>query len=378
MSLTGHLRDKDSPVRAWFLENLGNAPAVRPWNRSAATTPEFTPARRDASVHANQWRLRVPASDRSVVNPSTLGTAFDQRLRLLLSPDVRTLRLETTAVGLGAALLARHHRDRADWAQLTDAQALALLPVHPPGYLEADLRLRSLVTTTPMGRTAAARRERDLAAICWVLALYEQIYRAGIDPAWPLVAAGPYLTLDDLLALVPEQGVADLVALTRAFAATQPGLAAARRIDVGPTFTLTAALGGADADLVADGRLLDVKTMSHPDLDRVHLWQLAGYVLADQSDRYRIREVGFYFARHGQQLHWPVRDYLCALAGRRVTLTGMRREFAALLDDVAAEEARVRAEYRSRLEARAEELRRRRKAMPGEPSSRSAAPTAKV
>lgn len=64
--------------------------------------------------------------------------------------------------------------------------------------------------------------------------------------------------------------------------------------------------------------LLDVKTvMSVRDPARVGrwLWQLLGYAWLDPTDRYRIRDAGLYFARHGLLLTWPLPDLAAALLG---------------------------------------------------------------
>ena len=62
---------------------------------------------------------------------------------------------------------------------------------------------------------------------------------------------------------------------------------------LGPTFALSTALGGADADLVADWLLLDLKaSVTRRIVGRPALWQLAGYALADTPDEHHIRRVG--------------------------------------------------------------------------------------
>jgi hypothetical protein len=72
----------------------------------------------------------------------------------------------------------------------------------------------------------------------------------------------------------------------------------------------TVAIGGDDM------MLLDVKTVtSARDPDRVArwLWQLLGYAWLDPTDRYRIRSVGLYLARHGALCRWPRGRFAAAL-----------------------------------------------------------------
>jgi hypothetical protein len=126
--------------------------------------------------------------------------------------------------------------------------------------------------------------------------------------------ADPDTTVPDLLDAVPDHQVAELVELA----------IRAARADV--LTRLTAGISGplfvehwADGDLLiapaptgpgtSTGTsgggggmvLLDVKTVtSARDPDRVArwLWQLLGYAWLDPTDRYRIRSVGLYLARH--------------------------------------------------------------------------------
>lgn len=89
-----------------------------------------------------------------------------------------------------------------------------------------------------------------------------------------------------------------------------------------PTFGQASELvGGADADLIIDGCLIDIKTVKEPDVKKV--WrQLVGYgvladIAGDEDDIFpRIEELGIYFSRHGQLWKIPAsvlyenRDYL--------------------------------------------------------------------
>lgn len=66
--------------------------------------------------------------------------------------------------------------------------------------------------------------------------------------------------------------------------------------------------------------LLDVKTVtSARDPDRVArwLWQLLGYAWLDTADRYRIRSVGLYLARHAALCTWPLDRFAAALLDGR-------------------------------------------------------------
>jgi hypothetical protein len=66
----------------------------------------------------------------------------------------------------------------------------------------------------------------------------------------------------------------------------------------GPTFAGSTDIGGADADFVIDGLLLDCKATTTR-LGSAEIGQLAGYLLLDYDDQYRITQVGLYLSRQG-------------------------------------------------------------------------------
>ena len=80
-------------------------------------------------------------------------------------------------------------------------------------------------------------------------------------------------------------------------------------------------------------RLIDIKTTKvKPTPGRQYLWQLAGYVLSDLKDEYKIEEVGFYFSRHGKSLTWSVDEFFNHLAGKEVKVKQLRKHFEAQLN----------------------------------------------
>lgn len=94
-----------------------------------------------------------------------------------------------------------------------------------------------------------------------------------------------------------------------------------------PTFDGSRDVGGADADLIVDGCLIDIKTTINPRLSAKWLYQLLGYTLLDYSDRYLIREVAIYFARQQQLIKWPLDALVSNLAGGSIPLNHLREHF---------------------------------------------------
>lgn len=101
--------------------------------------------------------------------------------------------------------------------------------------------------------------------------------------------------------------IRDLERLGRAALEDHGGLRDARPLVLNPNFPLSAALGGADADLIAGYRLVDWKASAATQVvGRHELWQLVGYALADSTDRYEIREVGIAALRWRSEVNWPL------------------------------------------------------------------------
>ncbi len=83
-----------------------------------------------------------------------------------------------------------------------------------------------------------------------------------------------------------------------------------------PTFGDGSVLvGGADADLIVDDTLIDIKTVQKLSVTRDHLNQLIGYYLLSIVDRnglggeFRLKNVAIYFARYGYLWSFPLSNY---------------------------------------------------------------------
>jgi hypothetical protein len=74
---------------------------------------------------------------------------------------------------------------------------------------------------------------------------------------------------------------------------------------LGPTFA-GSELIKADADLIAAGLLLELKTSAKLSLGITDLLQVIGYALLDFADAYRISELGIFSARYGYLATWEL------------------------------------------------------------------------
>jgi hypothetical protein len=299
MSLTSALGQENHPLRKYFEAQLPRSAAVK----------------RSVVAELPIRRVRLPvAPGRTMTQWSLLGHAIDYRIRTsFVAPEV------PHAVVQGASACPADLR--ALGIELADAY-LDLLHAERPEERTRGWLLRPVAETR-------------LAAICFAMAWFEQVFRDARRPAHgPLALGQEAPDLSDLLGQVPEYAVRDLDAQTRlAESALDPLRSRTEPSEcvAGPTFIGSADVGGADADLQVGDMLLEIKAASRPQLLRPDvLWQLAGYYLLDYEDRRRIRSVGLYLTRIGWLRVWPAEDFLRAL-GARAGTSRIRHEVAHLL-----------------------------------------------
>jgi hypothetical protein len=169
--------------------------------------------------------------------------------------------------------------------------------------------------------------EDAVCRLCFVAAYYEDIYRTGEVRRFSMLAdATPATTLDDLMAAVPGYAVEDVgrqLELAEEPFAPFRALAAESRV-CGPTFQGSEDIGGADADFILGGLLLDCKATIQPRrLGRDEIYQLAAYLLLDYDDEYGIDRVGLYLSRQGALIVWSVEELL-RLLGATGGVTDLR------------------------------------------------------
>jgi hypothetical protein len=148
--------------------------------------------------------------------------------------------------------------------------------------------------------------------VCWVLALFTEVFRRGSGVA----ALGPLGRFRDrpvqaaeLLDMAPEAALRQLTQFRQVYeAALLPALASRHGgWVIGPTFTGSEFMH-ADADLIAAGLLLELKTTAkRPSLGVVDLFQVIGYTLLDFDDEFTIDSVAIFNARHAYPATWKSR-----------------------------------------------------------------------
>jgi hypothetical protein len=314
MSLTSLLRAGRGPVWDWFETNLPETQrlctsANRELRGGGTKEPCVVPP--------------VPGTDHGLV-----GTAVGY----LLSAHLRSDALDRTVATSAAMLLD---------GPLRRAQIL-------PSVIER-LAVARVAKLQPSQQTLDSEQWSELCRLVTILARFEQYFRAG-----PTVL--PYLAeslttcgdnLDELApALMSESTMRDLNALGRVTVEDHLSIRDAGELAIGPTFAQSLALGGADADLIYDGTLVDLKSTSQARIvGRDEVWQLIGYLLADTDDSYSIARVGFAALRRRRSIFWRAEDLIRQLSdGPPRPVAQLREEFATLLAPLVRRHALVRRE----------------------------------
>lgn len=267
------------------------------------------------NVKPLQVEYRAVAGDLVIdsmgANSANVGTAVDLIVRLILKPDE------------------------------TPMSALILFPYHPT-YHQVVNELASLVGR-PDDRERAARA-------AWALALCVSAYRAGAAraPLIPDLLHRGDFTVDTMLREADDEAVAELVAL-RALSEEHLIPKLKQPFSLGPTFDLSEhgpkRSIAAEADLVAGGSLVDIKTTLapknkaglRPDVIKTdHIYQLLGYALLDYSNQYNIDRLGIFSARYGKLTEWPLEQVTSIMSGSKFDLIAARQEIWNIMQSDAA------------------------------------------
>lgn len=296
MSLTSHLRRKSSPIRRFLAGSISDS----------ATRAFVQRINDEAGQAARQAGGLVHIAG---TEPMLAGSAFDFGFRHWLQPFTLEAPPRVALQGARNAVVA--------------------------GWPMALRALAAILRALP---TADAEQQ----ARCFVaLALIERFYRAlgavtaaekpdaGDDAARSLLRDPP-ARHSEFMRRMPDATVRDVAALlervdTRwADLRTQPYVG-------NPTFALSAAVGGADADWVLGGVLYECKVsyQARP-VERKHLLQLLGYLLLDSDDALSLCGAGLLLPRQGYRVQWEADEFLRNL-GVRSSLAALRTEFAAVV-----------------------------------------------
>lgn len=296
MSLSWHLRNKNSPINQFLQEQFPNTKAA----------PFLVDARKQLRAAETIW----PNAVLSRTDLSAIGIAMDYRLRYYF--DVTPV--EKLIAFVGAFFLG---------GSVGGPAPRSLIGL-------TDIFFFNLENFTsqcqPVSRRLPAVEEDVLNSYCVVLALFEQVFRGGISPNSPLVR-DTLKDVDDLLGLAESLWLDDMRRLSWSFYDGLNHLLELPHI-LNPTFDGSVNVGGADADLIVDGTLIDIKTSIKPQIAAYFIRQLLGYALLDYSNHYHIDNIGLYMSRQGILFKWGLDEVIAALCpGQPPSIAELRAKF---------------------------------------------------
>lgn len=292
MSLTSHLDNSSSPIGQYIKQHFSH-------------TKAFTSV---ANPQLKQSDTLLPAQADKAYPYATLGTVIDYRLRYAF--DITPY--QQFVAWLGARMLAGR--------------------MYPVTLLKAffDSLDTTVRTVQPVGRLLATENEQLLCRYCYVLSLFEQVFRTSHESvvrSSPLFVPSIKRSVEELLTIPQDICLDDVAAVFHLFYEQQNALLS-KPHNLNPIFAGSLDVGGADGDLIVDGCLIDIKATINPQLSANYLYQLAGYLLLDYDDALHITSVGIYMARQGMMFTWRVDDFVRQLTGdEHVSMESLRKEF---------------------------------------------------
>lgn len=325
MSLTSHLEDGTSPIGQFIRQGSAHSAKLR--KEAKRQMSSVTTLRPDAAIQGYPF--------------STIDIALRYRIRysFAITPYRNLIAWK------GAMLCAskRRTRDNKQEAEKDVYEALELLQdsdiSHGVAQGRYPLKLiksffesleTTLSTLQPVGRRLELEAERKLARYCYVLALFEEVFRSGFYIMYkpsPLFVPTTKHSVKDLLAIPRTPWIDDLCAMSTLFHERYQPLLSCPHV-LNPTFAGSSDVGSADADMVINGCLIEIESPLQPKLDPEYLYKLAGYLLLDYTDQLNINTLGIYMARQGMLFTWPVSEFLHQLTGDdEATLESLRQAF---------------------------------------------------
>ena len=359
MSLTSHLRDTSSPVRSFLRGQFPNTRTFlanpRKRVREARTIRQSADVPWSTIGMALDYRIRyyfavTPFEELVAYQGARMLT--DARERVLIDIELGTRRTgdtitvfdRTTGKRVGIYLpehdgavaleqsttlseimeIGQRAAEDGDDVQLGDSLPLAM------EYREFFSWLDALTNDNrPVARRLPISEEDELHRHCVVLALMEEVFRTGrLDG---VLATGEFSDAESLIGIAEPHWIDDLRELSGEFYDRFNHLLPLPHV-LNPTFDGSGDVGGADADMIVDGVLLDIKTTVRPGISSDWIWQLLGYVLLDYADHDQIDGVGLYMSRQGMLIQWDLEEAMRSLCAEEPpNLEELRNRFRGLV-----------------------------------------------
>jgi len=297
MSLTDHLHLSSDSIRVFLDERLVDfSPAKEKWH---AAESGGVLADADAS---SSWSL--------------VGWAIDYRIRMMLAP----VRVQDSS----AWRLYTYINDTFGTTLPSVASELEAIQERHGGTL---------------GKLPA-EEETHLLQICYVMAMYESLASCfGVrHPDSPLRTLRKGAKWQAHSNRVSEPDVDILRTLVEP-ALELFSLAVGQRVSIGPVFSDSNLVDGADGDLIVNGSLIEIKCEA-PGFQSKAVRQAIAYCLLDVTGEYKLKRCSIYLARFGAMASWDLDQIIREISQGRYGYDLLRDEFHTWL--VAQEEARQR------------------------------------
>ncbi|MCU1497939.1 MAG: hypothetical protein JWM47_1892 [Acidimicrobiales bacterium] len=268
--------------------------------------------------------------DRRLPETTTVLDPWRKALRNVkphLPPDDPTGGAAPNAV-LGHAINARVAWDFAPADRPDTRAGAALLVADGASAAMVDDVLARLAGPVP-------QHPYDAARLAWFAGLFDRAQRSQRwDEAWyqPVLSAA---TADELLLQVPAHWAADIVAVERAAArplAALRGDAASPTAAVSASFAGSPLVGGAEADLVVEGTVVDLKVTATTKTRLRDLHQVLVLALLDWDDAHHVTGVALAPVRFGVVVRWDLAELLAQLAGGPLGVADLRADLRAHLE----------------------------------------------
>jgi len=331
MSLTSHLNNPTSPIGQFIKQRF-------------AQTIRLTKA---ANLQLKAVETLRPALSGTSYPYAPIGTAIDYRIRYAFAiTPYRQLVAWHGAMELTVKPWESDDEVPMDWEDIPEGVPLPIdASGNPFEMTEGPYPIKlvtafferlgaTLRTIQPVRRCLDTKAEHLLDRYCMVLSFFEQVFRSDAYLQGPLMQPTVKQSVEELLTIPQDSWLDDLSQMFNLFYARYHDLLS-RPYILNPTFAGSLDIGGADADLVVDGCLIDIKASISPQIKAEYLYQLAGYLLLDYDDQLHMSAVGIYMARQGMLFTWPVAEFLRQLTGNdSAELGSLRREFRKLFQGI--------------------------------------------
>jgi hypothetical protein len=265
-----------------------------------------------------------------------IGTAFDYRLRFYFPQEVSTFNTLVAASGLdvacGQPVFFPYGGDEDELeAILEDIQQEE--QEGDTGFLSVKIgmmliaRFEAFIREVEPARKRLGRKSEDeLLRYCIVFGMLDEFYRRGFNAGSPLLLPQPKQTVSEMLALAEDDWIEDLRNLSWGFFDEFESMLGKSAI-LNPVFQGSSLVGGADADLILDRCLIEIKTTINPLRDNNAIYQLLGYVLLDLEDNFKLERIGIYLSRQLTYFEWSLNELMeIASGGEKTDLAKLREE----------------------------------------------------